>query len=489
MSFTLPSDHYIQGSWVKGKGAPLDSLNPASEEVVYTTKTATQDEVDLAISSAADAFESWAARSIENRISQLEKFAEILLSRKEELAEAISKETGKPLWESRQEVSAMQGKVAISIDAYKDRCPTVRKPLAHGASITRHKPHGVVVVIGPYNFPGHLPNGHIVPALLAGNTVVFKPSELTPLTAALTIDCWIQSGLPRGVLNMVQGGHETGAALLDNPRIDGVFFTGSANTGKTILNKLGPNPEKILALEMGGNNPLIISSFADIKTACCNTILSAFLTSGQRCTCARSLILIESPRSQEFVQELTGMIKGIRVGVYTETPEPFMGPLINNAAAKRVLGAQVKLHELGGIPLVEATGIGSLLTPGLIDVTHVKSRPDDEIFGPLLQLIRVKDLNEAIKEANNTRYGLSAGIFTESREEYDLFFRKIKAGVINWNTPLTGASSAAPFGGLGISGNHRPSAYYAADYCASPIASLENEKLIIPATLPPGIKI
>lgn len=399
------------------------------------------------------------------------------------LAETISKETGKPLWDSYTEVQAMLNKIPLSIEAYRQRCATTERPQKNGISITRHKPHGVVVVIGPFNFPGHLPNGHIVPALLAGNTVVFKPSEFTPLTAVLMIQCWEKAGLPKGVINLVQGLHETGKALLSNSTIAGVFFTGSAQTGGLILKQLGTSPQKILALEMGGNNPLIISHVSDINTACHLTIQSGYLTSGQRCTCARRLIVVESDQTQSFLGELIQMIRDIKVGPYTDRPEPFMGPLIHQKAAEHVLTMQSKLKSLGGNSLVESQILEpgtSFLSPGLMDVTHIPNKPDEELFGPFLQIIRVDNLAAAIEEANKTQYGLSAGLFSDSQAEYELFYQKVKAGVINWNTPLTGASSSAPFGGIGLSGNHRPSAFYAADYCSYPVASLESKNLNMP---------
>jgi succinylglutamic semialdehyde dehydrogenase len=447
-------------------------------------RAATKDEVDKAIAAAHQAFDSWSILSLEERISRLERFRDHLKSSKSALAETISKETGKPLWDAHHEVNAMLNKIPLSVEAQRQRCAMVERPQANGLSVTRHKPHGAVLVMGPFNFPGHLPNGHIVPALLAGNTVVFKPSEYTPLTAALTMQCWEKAELPKGVINLVQGAHETGQALLSNPALAGVFFTGSAQTGSLILKQLGSCPKKILALEMGGNNPLIISRVSDIKTACHLTIQSAYLTSGQRCTCARRLILIESSQSETFLNELVRMMGKIKVGPYTDIPEPFMGPLINQKAAQTILSKQDKLKLLGGIPLVQANLLKagtSLLSPGLMDVTPIAVRPDEELFGPFLQVIRVKNLQEAIEEANKTQYGLSAGLFSDRRDEYDLFYQKIKAGVINWNTPLTGASSAAPFGGIGLSGNHRPSAFYAADYCSYPVASLESESLKMPA--------
>lgn len=482
-------DQFINGEWVAGTGPTFASINPATGEEVLKAHAATSAEVDKAVSAARNAFEGWADLTLDNRIQYLQHFVELLKHNQNSLAKAISRETGKPLWDSTNEVSAMIGKIPISIEAHKTRCGQLEKEVPSGKSITRHKPHGAVAVFGPFNFPGHLPNGHIVPALLAGNTVVFKPSEYTPYTAILTIQCWEQANLPKGVINLVQGGRETGSALSSHPGIDGLFFTGSWQTGHFFSEQFGKHPEKILALEMGGNNPLVIGNILDMMAAALITVQSAYLTSGQRCTCARRLIIPEGPKTKLFLKALVDVIHRIHVGPYTDLPEPFMGPVISKKAAQNILSAHDNLIKLGGRPLVEMKLLSpgsAFLSPGLMDVTKVKNRPDEEIFGPFLQLIRVADFDSAIEEANRTGYGLSAGLVSEQAAEFDKFFKRVKAGVINWNTPLTGASSAAPFGGIGKSGNHRPSAYYAADYCSYPVASMESEKLKMP---PPPIGI
>lgn len=357
--------------------------------------------------------------------------------------------------------------------------------------MVRHRPHGVVAVFGPFNFPGHLPNGHIVPALLAGNTVVFKPSELTPLVAQKTVACWQAAGLPPGVINLIQGGRETGSSLAAHPAIDGLFFTGSPATGKALHRQFAGQPGKILALEMGGNNPLVVYGVSDLEAAAYHTIQSAFLSAGQRCTCARRLIVPEGAEGDRYIERLCQMMGTLRIGPYTDCPEPFMGPMINNQAAERLLDTQASLVAKGGKALVPMRRLKEglpFLSPGLMEVTAVIERPDVEAFGPLLQLIRCEDFSAAIEEANRTAYGLSAGLFSDYAELFDTFYRQIRAGIVNWNRPLTGASSAAPFGGVGDSGNHRPSAYYAADYCAYPVASLEADQLTLPATLSPGIE-
>jgi succinylglutamic semialdehyde dehydrogenase len=240
---------------------------------------------------------------------------------------------------------------------------------------------------------------------------------------------------------------------------------------------------------MGGNNPLIVWNVNDLHAAAYATVQSAYLSAGQRCSCARRLIVPASGDSGEFITRLLEMIQRIRVGQYTDIPEPFMGPVIHKRAADDLLHMQSDLQRRGGKSLVEMRRLDgdNLLSPGLIDVTEIAERDDNEIFGPLLQLIRVHYFDEAIAEANRTAYGLAAGLLCDDRALYEKFFREIRAGVVNWNRPLTGASSQLPFGGIGNSGNHRPSGSFAADYCSYPIASLESETLTMPATLSPGL--
>ena len=382
----------------------------------------------------------------------------------------------------------MIGKIDLSIEAHGRRCAEFRNSLG----VTRFKPHGVVAVLGPFNFPGHLPNGHIVPALLAGNTVVFKPSEFAPAVAGQTAALWAAAGLPAGVLTVVQGGRDTGAALAAHPGIDGLFFTGSARAGLALNQLFASTPEKILALEMGGNNPLVVHRTADLAAAAVLTVQSAYLSAGQRCTCARRLIVPSGEEGDRFVALLADLTRALRVGASTDRPEPFLGPVVSAATADRLLAAQNNFIARGAVALVEMrqlkAGTG-LLSPGLFDVTAVAGRDDEEFFGPLLQLIRVPDFAAAIREANHTAYGLAAGLISDDAALYAQFFAEVRAGIINWNQQLTGASSGAPFGGVGRSGNHRPSAYLAADYCSYPVASIEVPQLKLPAQLPPGLVI
>ncbi|MCL2918399.1 succinylglutamate-semialdehyde dehydrogenase [Shewanella litorisediminis] len=483
---------FINGQWLAGEGKEMQSKNPANGEVIWQGKAAVPAQVEAAVMAARDAQFDWFMLGFEGRQAIVEAYRNELEANKAELAEVIAQETGKPRWETATEAAAMIGKIGLSISAYHKRTGTEVNDGAAGRAVLRHKPHGVVAVFGPYNFPGHLPNGHIVPALLAGNTVVFKPSELTPKVAELMLKLWEKAGLPAGVINLVQGEVETGKALASHPQLDGLFFTGSSRTGHLLHQQYAGHPGKILALEMGGNNPLIIKGVSDTRAAIHDIIQSAFISSGQRCTCARRLYVEKGAEGDKLLAGLVEAVKAIKVGPWNADPQPFMGSMISEAAAKGMLDAQRNLLNLGAKSLVEMkhleAGTG-LVSPGVIDVTEVIELPDEEYFGPLLQVVRYTSFDEAIRLANDTRYGLSAGILADDKADYEYFLARIRAGIVNWNKQITGASGAAPFGGVGASGNHRASAFYAADYCAYPVASMEADTVTLPASLSPGLTL
>ena len=464
------------------------SINPATGETVWSGSAADPPAVDAAVRGARAALAAWSGKSFDERAAVAKAFAVQLAANRDALAEAISREVGKPHWEALTEVQSMAGKIDLSIEAHQRRCVEFKNSLG----ITRFRPHGVVAVLGPFNFPGHLPNGHIVPALLAGNTVVFKPSEFAPAVAELTAELWRAAGLPAGVLQLVLGGRETGMALAAHAGIDGLFFTGSARAGLALNEQFARTPERILALEMGGNNPLVVDQAGEVNAAVALTVQSAYLSAGQRCTCARRLIVPGGAAGDRFLAALAAAVRALRVGASTDRPEPFMGPVVSAAAADRLLEAQQTLIQRGAVALVAMRrlkpGTG-LISPALLDVTQIPDRDDEEFFGPLLQVIRVPDFDAALREANNTRYGLAAGLISDDAARYERFRTEVRAGLINWNQQLTGASSGAPFGGVGRSGNHRPSAYLAADYCSYPVASIEVPALQLPAQLPPGLHL
>jgi succinylglutamic semialdehyde dehydrogenase len=452
------------------------SIEPATGAELWRGSVS---DIDAIVEQARRAWPAWAAQPLSTRMELMRRFANEVRKDADSLATLIARETGKPMWEARTEVESVVAKVEISIRAYAER--TAQRKLDNamqGTSAVRHKPHGVMAVLGPFNFPAHLPNGHIVPALIAGNAVVFKPSEKTPAVAEALVQCFHRSGIPGSVIQLAIGGAAEGQALVTHPGIDGILFTGSAHAGIAINRKLAARPDKIVALEMGGNNPLVVWDTPKIQDAAVLIVQSAFTTAGQRCTAARRLI-VKASMYDAVIGEVKRLADRIIVGAPFEEPAPFMGPVIDGSAADGLTESFLYLLSHGGRAIkhmVRTRGDLPFLSPAIIDTTKVADRPDVELFGPLLQVIRVEDLDEAIAEANNTRFGLSAALIGGSPQEYNRFWANVRAGIVNWNRPTTGASSAAPFGGVGLSGNHRPSAYYAADYCAYPVASTEMEQ-------------
>ena len=452
------------------------SYEPATGAELWRGK---RGNVDEAVDTARRAWPTWAAQPLANRMELVRRFANEVRKEADQLATLIARETGKPLWEARTEVDSVVNKVEISIRAYAERTSQRKLDNAmQGTASLRHKPHGVMAVLGPYNFPAHLPNGHIVPALIAGNAIVFKPSEKTPATGDLLVQCFHQAGIPASIVQVLIGGPEEGQALVAHEGVDGVLFTGSAHAGVAINRKLAARPDKILALEMGGNNPIVMWDTPKVTDAATLIIQSAFTSAGQRCTAGRRLI-IKASMYDAVISEVKRMADRIIVGAPFDEPAPFMGPVIDNSSADGLTESFVYLLSHGGKAIKHMMRPNDdlpFLSPSIIDVTNVKDRPDVELFGPLLQVVQVNDLDEAIAEANNTRFGLAASLIGGTPQDYNRFWANIRAGVINWNRPTNGASSAAPFGGVGLSGNHRPSAYYAADYCAYPVASNEMEQ-------------
>jgi succinylglutamic semialdehyde dehydrogenase len=475
----MRSELFIGGEWRMGAGAAFTSTDPAHGAIVWFGSGAAADDVGKAVAAARAAFDGWRRTPLNDRIAFSRAFARLVSERGETFAIAIARETGKPLWEARAEVAAIVGKIEISVRMLAERAGARIEATAFGRLALAHNPWGVMSVFGPFNFPGHLPNGHIVPALLAGNTIVFKPSELTPGVAALMIEAWSDVGIPAGVVNLVQGGREAGAALLAAP-IDGVLFTGSVETGLLIHRTFAGRPDVVLALEMGGNNPLIVWPPADVTAAANLIVHSAFATSGQRCSCARRLILPTGAFGDEVLAALADLAAQVRMGEWDSDPAPFMGPLVREGAAVRAEAA-VQALIAGGARRIE-TGRpvreGAFVAPTLLEIGAGQEPEDAEVFAPVLQIYRAASLDEAIARANATRYGLSAGLISDDAAAWARVREDVRAGILNWNRPTTGAASSAPFGGPGLSGNGRPSAAYAADYAAWPVASQEADRAV-----------
>jgi succinylglutamic semialdehyde dehydrogenase len=485
----LPS-HIINGVTILAdNGTDVKSINPYSGEQIWSCSNASSTQVNEAVQSAVNAFPSWAALPSDERIEKLRKFIDVATSEKDILTYLVSLESGKPEWEASAEVNSLIGKLDVSIDAYKERNAVSSRNIKGKTSITKFRPHGVMAVLGPFNFPLTMANGNIMPALVAGNTVVFKPSEFTPLSGVYMAKMWQDCGLPNGVLNCVNGNGTVGKQLVEHSDVDGVLFIGSHETGISILDSQGTNPSKIIALEMGGNSPLAVEDYSSNQlNAVVNIIIqSSFVTSGQRCSSARRILV--NRKNKGLVDSLVRVAGNIKIGS-AEDSDVFYGPMIRPEAAQQVLNRFDELVSGGGKVLLAPKLSGpykTLLSPGIIDVTNCANDRDEEIFGPIVKVIFYDTLADAISISNDTKFGLAAGIVTQDKEKYDQYYQGVKAGIVNWNQQLTGATKFAPFGGVKGSGNYRPAGYLAADYCSYAVASFEVDPAYISNDSSPGI--
>lgn len=475
----------VSGSEKAGEWAlksPAD-LSDSIGDVAYSYAA-----IDRAVESALKAFRSWRRVSLSDRAAALKRYQEQIKRREEQLARQISREVGKPLWESKTEVASMVSKIDISIQHGQKLTSDYEIPNIMGAAqegvlgACRYRPHGVMAVIGPFNFPGHLPNGHIVPALLAGNTIVFKPSEKTPGVAQLMAEAMHAAGLPAGVFNLVQGEREVGRRLCVHPEVAGVLFTGSYEVGTRIKQDTLLQHWKLLALEMGGKNSTIIHQDADFESAVQETLLSAFLTTGQRCS-ATSRVLVHESLLERFLESFHARAKAFTIGHWSKPS--FMGPLIDAASVDRYtkflgiasregceLVMRGKAIETGHAGHYVAPSIAWVPSPS-IEQTKKSVFQQSELFAPCAAVLGYRDLDEAVAQANETQFGLVTSVFTGDRKVYDKAREDLEVGLVNWNKSTVGASSRLPFGGFKKSGNHFPTALSASLYCAAPVSSLE----------------
>ena len=452
------------------------SIEPATGAELWRGPVADLDEV---LDRARRAWPGWAALPLTNRSELLRRFANELRKAADDLAPLIARETGKPLWEAQAEVAATVARVETAIASHADRTPQRKRDAGlNGVIAVRHKPHGLMAVIGPYSQPVLVPAGHIIPALLAGNVVVFKPSEKAPASGAAMLRCLHRAGIGATIAQMALGGPEMARALAMDDRVDGVLFSGSVAAGVLLNRRLAARPDRLLALEMGGNNPLVVWDTPKLADAAALVVQSAFANGGQKRTAARRLI-VKATLYDEVIGAVKQLADRIVTGAPFDDPAPFMGPMIDNDAANGLTQSFIWLMSHGGHPIKHMLRPSEELpfvSPAIIDVTGVAERPDVELFGPLLQVIRVETFDEAIATANATQYGLAAGLIGGSPEQYSQFWSNIRAGIICWNRPITTDFSGTPLGGVGLSGNHRPGGLYAADTAAFPVTSAEMEQ-------------
>jgi len=476
VSDSVAGADFLDGAAVPLPGEAVVVRDPADPDAVVWTGTPVPDHVDRAVASARRAFPAWARTPFDERAALLRRYAEATRRHLERIARRITLEMGKTLEEARLEAKLLADKVAVTLDAV-----TLRRVEGYEVALSptrtgtcRFRPHGVMAVLGPFNFPAHLPNGHFVPALLVGNAVVFKPSDRTPGVASILAECLAEAGLPPGVFSVVQGGAETARRLAGHDDIDGILFTGSVPVGRAILEANLARPGRIVALEMGGSNAAAIMPSADLRQAVIECARAAFATTGQRCTCTRR-ILVHRAVAERFIPAFCRVASTLLVGPGLCRDPVFMGPLVSEAAADATLAEQARLAASGAkvlVPAVRLDRSGHFVTPSVVEVDRFRRAEDRETFGPLVRIAIVDGLDEAIAQADASDFGLAAALFTKDDAEWEAFASSVRAGCINRNTGTAGASGKLPFGGLGSSGNHRPAGAFAVDSCAWPLASL-----------------
>ncbi len=494
---TIPyAGDFISGAFVpvtKAEGKIKD-LSPSDLKDVVIEVPYNNEHVDRACLAARKAFLDWARRPMEERKRSLLKLKDVFDAHSTEMAEVIARDTGKPLWEAKTEAAALAQKIDITVNHSIKLVQPEHLPnaLPGVEGVTRYKPRGVMAVVGPFNFPAHLPNGHIIPSLLMGNTVVFKPSEQTPAVGQLYAKMFERAELPPGVFNMVQGVGETGRKMVLHEEVDGILFTGSFEVGHKIKLETLTHYWKILALEMGGKNATVIWDDADLDKAVYETVIGAFMTSGQRCACT-SRVIVHDKLADEFTERFYQAAKKLSIGHWSENP--FMGPLINEGAVEKYLRFQEiakreNCESLMRGKVMDLKWKGHYVTPSINLVSKFDPNAiyqKSEIFGPNVAIYKTSDFEETLKIVNSTGYGLVAALFTKNKALYDKALLEYKVGLLNWNRTTNGASSKLPFGGMLKSGNDRPSAHMAIQYCSVPVASLEDPTPFDASKVLPGM--
>lgn len=488
---------YINGQFIEITSASdgqFEDISPADLKDHLITVKYKLDHVDLACATAQKAYLPWAKKTKDERKHFVLKLKEVFISREKEIAEAIARDTGKSLWDSTTEAKALVGKIDITINESMKLVADeqISNALPQVTGMLRYKPRGVMAVVGPFNFPMHLPNGHIIPALLTGNTVVYKPSEQTAYTGQLYAELIHQAGFPAGVFNMVQGEGETGRKLVAHDLVDGILFTGSYEVGLKIKQETMNHYWKILALEMGGKNATVVWEDADLDKAIYETIVGAYMSTGQRCS-GTSRVILHDKIADQFTDRFYQIAKKLTIDHWSKNP--FMGPLINQTAVEKYVRFQEMANRENNESLMRGKSLelnvkGHYVTPSihLVKAFDEKSLyQKTEIFGPNVAIYRSSDFDRVLDMVNSTGYGLVMALFTKNLDLYNEALLRARVGLLNLNRTTNGASSRLPFGGMGKSGNDRPSAHFAVQYCTVPVASLEDPTSLDKTKLLPGV--
>ncbi|QDK36214.1 succinylglutamate-semialdehyde dehydrogenase [Bdellovibrio sp. NC01] len=502
MSTTIFPTTY-KGDFINGRFSPVTKgdgefkdISPADLNDLVMTVPFKHDHIDEACLAAKKAYPAWAMLTMEERRQYMLRLKEMYDANVEQMAQLISRDTGKPLWDAMTEAKALGAKVDITVNHSIKLIAEERiaNALPQVDGVIRHRSRGVMAVVGPFNFPAHLPNGHIVPALIAGNTIVFKPSEQTPAVGQFMAELFEKANFPPGVFNLVQGDGAAGGRLVANEHVDGVLFTGSYEVGLKIKQETLTHYWKILALEMGGKNATIVWDDADMNKAIYESLVGAYMTSGQRCS-GTSRIILHPKIADEFTEKFYQAAKKLSIGHWSENP--FMGTLINEAAVEKYIRFQEIANRENCESLMRGKSLdlkhkGHYVTPSIhlvkkFDPNSVYQK--SEIFGPNVAIYQSDNFDEVMNITNSTGYGLAMALFTKKKELYDEALFKARVGILNWNRTTNGASSRLPFGGMGKSGNDRPSAHFAIQYCTVPVASLEDPTAFDASKVLPGMNL
>ncbi len=471
-------------------------VSPADLSDLVLNVTYKLDHVDRACLAAKQAYMGWAQLSIDERKKYILKLREIFVAHEAEMAELISRDTGKALWDATTEAKALAAKIDVTLNEsvkliQEER---IKNALPQVDGVIRYRSRGVMAVVGPFNFPAHLPNGHIIPALIAGNTIVYKPSEQTPAVAQLYAQMVEKAEFPPGVFNLVHGEAETGRKLVAHELVDGILFTGSYEVGLKIKQETLNHYWKILALEMGGKNATVVWEDADIDKAIYETLVGAYMSTGQRCS-GTSRVILHDKIADQFTDRFYKAAKKLTIGHWSKNP--FMGPLINGPAVEKYIRFQEMANRENCESVMRGKALelehkGHYVTPSIhlvksFDPSSVYQKT--EIFGPNVAIYRSSDFEKTIEMVNSTGYGLVMALFSKNKELYETALLKARVGLLNWNRTTNGASSRLPFGGMGKSGNDRPSAHFAIQYCTVPVASLEDPTTLDKSKLLPGVNL
>ncbi|MFS4459040.1 succinylglutamate-semialdehyde dehydrogenase [Bdellovibrio sp. HCB2-146] len=502
MSTTIYPISY-KGDFINGKFVPVTKgdgefkdISPADLNDMVMVVPFKHDHIDEACIAAKKAYPAWGMLTVEERKSYILRLKELFDAHTDQMAQIIARDTGKAMWDALTEAKNLGAKIDVTLNQSMKLVQEERitNALPQVDGVIRHRSRGVMAVVGPFNFPAHLPNGHIIPSLIAGNTVVFKPSEQTPAVGQFYAELFEKAQFPAGVFNLVQGDGAAGGRLVASEHVDGVLFTGSYEVGLKIKQETLTHYWKILALEMGGKNATVVWDDADMDKAIYETLVGAYMSSGQRCS-GTSRVILHPKIAEQFTEKFYQAAKRLTIGHWSENP--FMGPLINGAAVEKYIRFQEIANREHCESLMRGKALdlkhkGHYVTPSI----HLVNKFDpnsvyqkSEIFGPNVAIYQSDNFDEVMNIVNSTGYGLVMALFSKNKELYEEALFKARVGLLNWNRTTNGASSRLPFGGMGKSGNDRASAHYAIQYCTVPVASLEDPTAFDLSKALPGMNL